>query len=303
MIHGEASRPCRPRSACRGHGFRAAPWLSSRLHPHVGRRTPAQQPPLERVDAPVAEKHDAGRRRERDEDAGRVEVHRAELHQIAEPAIGRDQLGDHRAADRIRHGDAQAGEDVRHRAREHDVAGKLPLGRADHLGHLHQPGVERAHAGLRAEIHDEEHRDGDERDLRLDPDAEPENEQRRERELRRAVAADHERIEDRGENRPAAQRERQRRRRQRADQEPDDRLAQRVGRRGATGRRSRCPPRSASARPTASRSSRCRTRGSAPARSRSAQAARAAGRRARAAPARAGSTMAQSFRSARFKLM
>ena len=95
-------------------------------------------------------KHDAGGRHQRDEHAGGVEIHRAELDQIAEPAIGRDQFGDHGAADRIRHGDAQSGEDVGNRAGKHDVARELAFARADDLRHLHEPGVERAHAGLRA---------------------------------------------------------------------------------------------------------------------------------------------------------
>ena len=122
---GVLAAGARRRSACRDRGLRAAAAAMAHVPAcmrDVRRRAPAQQPPLDRVDAPVAEEHDAGRRRERDEHAGGVEIHRAELHQIAEPAIGGDQLGDHRAADRIRHGDAQAGEDVGHRARKHDVA-------------------------------------------------------------------------------------------------------------------------------------------------------------------------------------
>ncbi len=109
------------------------------------------------------------------------------------------------------------------------MARDLPLVRARHLGHLDELGVERADAGKRAEIDDEEHRDGDQRDLRLDADAEPQDEQRRERELGRAVAADHERIEDRGRDRKPAQRERQRRGRDCADQESGHRLDRRIG--------------------------------------------------------------------------
>ena len=210
-------------SGC-GHDQRPCLQLES------GRRTPAQQPALDCVDAPVAEEDDAGRGGQRGEDAGGVEIHGAELHQIAKPAVGRNQFGDDGAADRIGHGDAQAGEDVGHRAGKHDVARHVALARAHHLRHLHELGVERAHAGQRAEIDDEEHRDGDQRDLRFDADAEPQDEQRRQRELRRAIAADHERIEDRRDHRQSAQRERQRDRRDRADEKAGGGLGQRVGR-------------------------------------------------------------------------
>ena len=159
---------------------------------------------------------------------GGVEVHRAGLHQIAEPAVRRDQLGDHRAADRIGHGDAEAGEDRRHRAGKHDVAADLPLAGADHLRHLHELGLERAHARQRAEIDDEEHHRRDQRDLGFDADAEPQDEQRREGELGRAVAADHERIEDRHHDRLPAQQERQQHRRHAADHAADQRFVDRV---------------------------------------------------------------------------
>ena len=93
---------------------------------------------------------------------------------------------------------------VGHRAGQHDVARDLALAGADDLRHLHELGVERAHARQRREIDDEEHDAGDQRDLGFDADAEPQDEQRRERELGRAVAADHERIEDRDHRSDAA---------------------------------------------------------------------------------------------------
>ena len=62
----------------------------------------------------------------------------------------------------------------------------------------------------------------------FDADAEPEDEQRREGELGRAVAADHERIEDRDDHRVPPQQERQQHRRHAADQRAGGRLGQRV---------------------------------------------------------------------------
>src|SRR5207302_2584590 len=77
-------------------------------------------------------------------------------------------------------------------------------------------------------IDDEEDDGGDQRDLALDADAEPEDEQRREGELRRRIAADHERVEDRDEDWVAAQEKRQKHRGHAADQRPGRGLAKRV---------------------------------------------------------------------------
>ena len=74
------------------------------------------------------------------------------------------------------------------------------------------------------EIDDEEHHRRNQRDLGFDADAEPQDEQRREGELGRAIAADHERIEDRHHDRLPAQQERQQHRRHAADDAADHRL-------------------------------------------------------------------------------
>ena len=188
------------------------------------RRPPAQQRPLGGVEQPVGGMNDEGGGEDRGEHRGGVEVHRAGLHQIAEPAIGRDQLGDDRAADGVGHRDAKPGEDMRHGGGKDDVARDMALARAGDLRHLHQPRIERAHARQRVEIDDEEHDARHQRDLGFDADAEPENEQRREGELGRAVAADHERIENGDDHRVAPQQERQQHRRHPADDRADQRL-------------------------------------------------------------------------------
>src|ERR1051325_11570275 len=104
ITHGDASPPERAakrlaRSLISSSGSAIS---ASRLQGMVGGRAPSQQPALDRVHAPIAGEHDAGRGGERDEDSGGVEIGGAELGQIAEPAIGRDQLGNDRAADRVR---------------------------------------------------------------------------------------------------------------------------------------------------------------------------------------------------------
>jgi len=83
-------------------------------------------------------------------------------------------------------------------------------------------------AGKRGEIGDEEDDAGGEHDLRFHADAEPEQKQRRERELGRAIAADHERVEDRHDDGMAAQPERQQHGRQPADQRAGAGFRQRV---------------------------------------------------------------------------
>ena len=111
-----------------------------------------------------------------------------------------------------------------HRAGKDDVARDLALAGAHDLRHLHQLRLERAHARQRGEIDDEEHHARHQRDLGFDADAEPQDEQRREGELGRAVAADHEGIEDRHDHRLAPQQERQQHRRHAADDAADQRL-------------------------------------------------------------------------------
>ena len=132
------------------------------------------------------------------------------------------------AADGVRHRDAKAGEDMRHRGGEDDVAGDMPLAGAGDLRHLHQPRIERAHARQRVEIDDEEHHARHQRDLGFDADAEPENEQRRKGELGSAIAADHEGIENGDDHGMAPQQERQQHRRHAADDGADQRLLDRV---------------------------------------------------------------------------
>src|SRR5262249_42897570 len=109
ITHGDGSPPARAakrlaRSLISSSG---PPISASRLQGEVGGRSPAQHPALGGVHAPMAGQHDAGGGGECEEDCGGVEMGGAELDQVAKPAIGRDQLGDPRTADRIRHGDAQ----------------------------------------------------------------------------------------------------------------------------------------------------------------------------------------------------
>src|SRR6476620_1393931 len=116
MIHGGGSRPTRagkrlPRflmSSISGAVITSGPVIDDQRR---AARPPAQQEALADVDDGDEGVHDDCRGQDRDEHLGGVEIHRAGLHQIAEPAVRRDQLSDHRAANRIGYGDAEAGED------------------------------------------------------------------------------------------------------------------------------------------------------------------------------------------------
>src|SRR3954469_8869156 len=145
MIHGGGSRPARagkrlPRflmSSISGAVIGSSPMVNDQRR---APRSPAQQEALANIDDSDKSMHDDRGGQDRDEHLGGVEVHRAGLHQIAQAAIRRDQLGDHGAADRIGHGNPKAGEDRRHRARKHDMAADLTFVGAHHLRHLHELG-------------------------------------------------------------------------------------------------------------------------------------------------------------------
>src|SRR5437879_6393687 len=73
ITHDDGSRPERSakRLASSLISSNGSPISASRLQGEVGGRAPSQQPALDRVHAPIAGEHDAGRGGERDEDSGR----------------------------------------------------------------------------------------------------------------------------------------------------------------------------------------------------------------------------------------
>src|SRR3954470_3296051 len=101
MIHGGGSRPARagkrlPRflmSSIGDAAIASSPMIDDQRR---ATRPPTQQKTLADIDDGDERMHDDGRGQDRDEHLGGVEIHRAGLHQIAQAAIGRDQLGDHR---------------------------------------------------------------------------------------------------------------------------------------------------------------------------------------------------------------
>src|SRR5437879_4784764 len=96
MIHGGGSRPARagkrlPRflmSSISGAVIGSGPVIDDQRR---ATRPPTQQETLADVDDGDEGMHNDGRGQDRDEHLGGVEVHRAGLHQIAEPPVRRDQ--------------------------------------------------------------------------------------------------------------------------------------------------------------------------------------------------------------------
>ena len=110
------------------------------------RGPPAEQEPLAAVHQPIEGMDDERCGENGDENLGGVEIHGADLDEIAQAAVRGDQLGDDRGADRVGHGDPEPGEDAWNRRRKDDVARDLTLACADELRHLDELGVKRAHA-------------------------------------------------------------------------------------------------------------------------------------------------------------
>src|SRR3954454_6237264 len=109
ITQGDVSRPwrCAKRLPSLRTSSSAGPLISG-LHHRVDRRPPAQQQRFERIHEPVDAEHQDRRHDDGGEYARGVKIHGAGLHQIAEAAIGRDQLGDHGGADRVGDRDAKA---------------------------------------------------------------------------------------------------------------------------------------------------------------------------------------------------
>src|SRR5499427_3594578 len=75
----------------------------------------------------------------------------------------------------------EAGKDERHRGRQRQLEEDLPRRRPEAAQHLYQPRTGGAQARLRVDGDWEQHQEYDDQHLRPDSDAEPENEQRRQR--------------------------------------------------------------------------------------------------------------------------
>src|SRR6185312_14132447 len=122
----------------------------------------------------------------------------------------------------------ESGEDIRDGAGPDDMTRDVALLGAEDAHDVDILRVDGVDAGGGGEEDEKEYDRGDERDFRLEIDAEPEDEERRQGELRHAIAAGEIGIEDRAGHRMAAQREEQERARNAAQKRAVERRAQRV---------------------------------------------------------------------------
>ncbi len=151
------------------------------------RRFPAQQARLELAHRQAEQpghhcEHDQAREHTRG-----VEARGARGDQVAEPMVGGENLRDDHAEQRIGEAEVEPGEDPRQRRRERDLPENVALGGA------HQPRdgenvvVHVLGAAERVHQQDEEHQRERGHDLGQHPDAEPEDDQRRQRHPGQAV--------------------------------------------------------------------------------------------------------------------
>src|SRR5947208_8066124 len=136
----------------------------------------------------------------RDEDHPREHLRRLEClardgDELANTVLGRDELADDHAGERVPDAEPEPREDERHRARKHDAAEDQRVRRAEGSRDPQEGGLRVSDAGHRVDDDWEKCPQEDDRDLRLHLDAEPEDEERDEDDARCAVEEVHERVE------------------------------------------------------------------------------------------------------------
>ena len=104
--------------------------------------------------------------------------------QVADARLGRDGLGHDQNHPHQPQRKTQAHEDGRQRSRQDDVAIQLPAREAVAAAHLDQTRVHVANAVKGVQIDGKEHRDADQKQLGRFVDAEPQNDQRNQRQRR-----------------------------------------------------------------------------------------------------------------------
>src|SRR5499427_1502859 len=115
--------------------------------------------------------------------------------QVADAALGGDELGRDQHDERDRERDAKPREDRRQRAKEHDAGEHHRLARAVILRHVPVNRLDVGGPDVGVDDDGEEHRDGDERDLRGVAEAEGEEKERHQRDLRDRKQRGDERID------------------------------------------------------------------------------------------------------------
>src|SRR6266487_94095 len=178
-LHGRALCCCEHLSRTYGRPSRFAP---GRLSVHAS--PPPRHPDLERPDAPRD-----GKSQDREHDDASHQL--IGLHQIsglehegADAGFRTDHLGGDHEEERDRSGDAEPGDDVGKRARQDHLAHDAEKRQFEALRHADEVSRDLIDAAVDGDHGGEEHAERDGGDLRGLADAEPEDEQRQERDLR-----------------------------------------------------------------------------------------------------------------------
>ena len=146
--------------------------------------SPRQGPPLHESDQGVGAEPEDAVEHQADDDDLRLPVGARELHHVADPGGAVDLLDHDERQPRTRHGEPQPQQEPGQRTRQHDPADERPARQADRLGQLDVPGVDGPQPVVGVDVHRDEHAQQDGDDLHRLADAEPEDEQRQQREAR-----------------------------------------------------------------------------------------------------------------------
>src|SRR6266511_2017790 len=148
------------------------------------RNVPRYRKPLDDFDRVIHDKADQRQQHDGREHHRRVELAIVLQEQIAEPLVGGDELGDHRRGRGQRSADLQSGEDVRQRLRQpylEEHAQAAGAGGAREVHHVAVGALE----SRDARNHDRKERQQEyQQELGHEAETEPDNEQRRDRDLR-----------------------------------------------------------------------------------------------------------------------
>src|SRR5256885_4380863 len=157
-------------------------------------RTPALEAVLDALEDRREQHAGAGDEHHPGEHLRRLERLAGDRHEHADAVPRSDELADDHTRERVPHAEPEAGEDERHRAGEHDAPEDEGVGRAERPRDPQQRGLRVPDAGHRVDDDREEGTEKDDRDLGLDVDAEPDDEQREQDDPRRAVEEFHDRV-------------------------------------------------------------------------------------------------------------
>jgi hypothetical protein len=159
---------------------------------------PTQHTPFNQIGEFVHDDDDEHQHGDADEDIGGLEDTRSGADVKAQAFGGGDELASDRADDRERNAGLESGDDIGRHGRQDDSEGQPPAVRAHQARQVDKLLIELLHAGVGVKKVQKENQDEDDANLGPDADAEPDDEQRRQRGARHTVERDDDRLEDIG---------------------------------------------------------------------------------------------------------